>query len=431
MSLYSKQQFQFGLALESVRGTAEAAPVKWYPAIDPEVKFAPALLEDHGLRGVRAEYAPVAGRKLGSGKLKLILDPQVIGEFMYSLMGGVSSAESSVILIDSTNNKLDFNIGASQLTATIPSASYPIGLSQATTGSLCKAIYDAIVAAEAVGTYTVSYSRSTKKFTITRSAGTFVLMWNTGTNTATSIASTIGFSTAANSTGALTYTGGTSVEYAFAHTFSLGTGVQPPSYTFFLNYGLDVKVYKRAVVQAINFTGPVDNLIQVEVDFLFESEVASGSIGSPSFPTQRYLSFQHVTYKIAGSTNSDVKSWTLKLSNQAKHRLALAQVQTPQDIVAPDPFMVEGTLDIDFQSETERAKMLAVTSSPQRMLIEGSTIGNGVKYAVDLPVTDARYSEFPFGYENNLLSSKVNYKGYHDGTSIILPVVTNQVVAYA
>lgn len=431
MSLYSKQQFQFGLALESVRGTAEAAPVKWYPAMDPEIKYAPALLEDNGLRGVRADFAPVAGRKLGTGKIKLILDPQVIGEFMYSLMGGVSSAESSVVLIDSTNNKLDFNIGASQLTATIPSAAYPIGLTQATAGSLCKAIYDAVVAAEAVGTYTVTYSRSTKKFTITRSAGTLVLMWNTGTNTATSIAATIGFSTAANSTGGITYTGGTSVEYAFAHTFSLGTGVQPPSYTFFLNWGIDVKVYKRSCVQAINLSGPVDNLIQVEVDFLFETEAASGSIGSPSFPTQRYLSFQHTTYKIAGSTNQDVKAWTLKLSNQAKHRLTLAQVQPAQDVIAPDPFMVEGTLDIDFSSETERAKMLAVTSSPQRILVEGATIGNGVKYAVDLPVTDARYAEFPFGYENNLLAAKVNYKGFHDGTSLILPVVTNQVVAYA
>lgn len=429
MSLYSKQKFQFGLAPETVRLTAEVTPTKWYPVMDPEVKFGPAHLDDKALRGVRAEFEPVAGRKPGSGKFKMILDPQTIGEFLYSLMGSVTTAEATTVTIDTTNNKLDFNIGASQLTATIASATYAIGTSQATTGSLCKAIYDAIVAAEAVGTYTVSYSRTTKLFTITRSAGTFQLLRNTGTNVATSIWTTIGFTTAANSTGALTYAGANTVEYAMTHTFDLGSSIQPPTYTFFLNWGVDVKVYNGCLVSSISLQGPVDNLVQVEVDFIFLNET-SGSIGTPSFPTQRYLSFQHVDYKIAGSSNVDAKSWTLKMNNQAKHRLTLALTQLAQDVFAPDEFMVDGTLDIDFQSETERAKMLANTASAQRMLIQGSTIAGSIKYAVDLPVTVPHYSEFPFGYENNVLASKAQFKGYHNGTSIILPAVTNQVVSY-
>lgn len=431
MSRYSKQQFRFGLAPEAVRGTAEATPTKWYPIMEPDVKFAPAHLEDKALRGIRADFGPVAGRKLGTGKFKMNLDAQSIGEFLYSLMGAVSSAEVSIVTIDTTNNKLDFNIGASQLTATIPSASYPIGTAHTQAGTLCKAIYDAIVAAEAVGVYTVSYSRTTKLFTITRSAGTFVLMWNTGTNTAVSIAATIGFSTAANSTAALTYASGTTVEYAFAHTFSLGTGTQPPAYTFFIDWGIDVKTYSMSVVDQINISGPVDNLVEVEINFLFAAETGGASIGSPSFPTQRYLSFQHVTYSIAGSQNTDVKSWTLKMNSQAKHHLTLANTQAPQDILAVEPFMVEGTLDIDFQNQTERAKMLANTASVQRMNMQGATIAGSTKYGVDLPVTEPHYSDFPFGYENAVLSSKAAYKGYHNGTSLILPVVTNQVVAYA
>lgn len=431
MSLYSKQKFQFGLALEAARLTAETTPVKWYPVMDPEIKFGPAQLEDKAIRGFRADFEPVAGRKIGTGKVKMVLDPQVIGEFLYSLMGAVSSAEVAMITIDATNNKLDFNIGASQLTATIASGTYIIGTSQVTALSLCKAIYDAIVLAEAVGTYTVTYSRTTKLFTITRSAGTFQLLRNTGTNVATSIWTTIGFTTAANSTAALTYTGTVTVEYAFTHTFDLGTSIQPPSYTFFLNWGIDVKVYNGCVVTSISLQGPVDNLILVEVDFAFLNETASGSIGSPSFPTQRYLSFQHVTYKIAGTLNQDVKAWTMKLANQAKHRLTLAQALTAQDITAADPFMVDGTLDIDFQTEAERVKMLANTASAQRMLIEGGTIAASTKYTVDLPVTAPHYSEFPLGYEANILASKAQYKGFHNGTSIILPAVTNQVVAYA
>ncbi len=430
MARYSKQQFRFGLAPEAVRGTAEASPTKWYPIMEPDVKFAPVLLEDKGLRGVRGAFGPVAGRKLGTGKFKINLDPQSIGEFLYSLMGGISSAEVQIITINNTNNKLDFNIGAGELTATVANASYAIGTSHSQSGTLCKAIYDAIVAAEATGTYTVSYSRSTKLFTITRSAGTFQLLRNTGTNVATSIWTTIGFSTAANSTGALTYSSGTTVEYAFAHTFSLGTGTQPPAYTFFIDWGVDVKKYALCVVNQMSINGPVDNLIEVEVNFLFATETAGASIGSPSFPTQRYLSFQHVTYSIAGSQNTDVRAWTMKLDNQAKHHLSLANSQAPQDILAADEFMLDGTLDIDIQSEAERDKMLANTASVQRMLIEGATISGSTKYSVDLPVTEPHYSEFPFGYDNAILAAKVPYKGFHNGTSMILPVVTNQVASY-
>ncbi len=434
MSLYSKQSFQFGLALEAVRGTAEAAPTKWYPVMDPDVKFGPVLLEDEALRGVRANYAPVIGRKLGSGKFKIILDSQSIGEFLYSLMGSVSSAEATTLTVDATNNKINFNIGAGELTGTIASATYAIGTSHSQAGTLCKAIYDAIVAAEAVGTYTVSYSRTTKLFTITRSAGTFQIMWKTGTNgsdgTDTHIGDSIGYSDAANDTGALTYSSDTTTEFAMTHTFSLGTGVQPPSYTFFINWGIDVKVYNRCVVKGLSFAGPVDNLIAVDVDFLFENEAGSGSMGSVSFPTQRYLSFQHVTYKIATVEDNDVKSWSLKMDNGAVHRLTLAQALTPQDIVAPGLFNVEGGMLIDFQSQTERNKMLANTGVAHRMLIEGDTIAGSIKHTVDLPITDAHYSEFPFGYDANLLASNTAYKGYHNGTSIILPAVTNQVVAY-
>lgn len=430
MSLYSKQKFRFGLKPEAVRLTGETAPTKWYPIMDPAVKFGPHLLEDKGIRGVRADFEPIAGRKIGTGKFKLVLDAQAVGDFLYSLMGSVTSVEQQTVTIGASNNKLDFNIGASQLHATIASASYAIGTDQTQAGTLCKAINDAIVAAEAVGTYTTTYSRTTKLFTITRSAGTFQILWNTGTNTATCIGPTIGFSTAADSTGALTYTGVTAVQFAMTHTFDLGASIQPPTYTFFMDYGIDVKAYNGCVVSSLNLTGPVDNLVLLEVDFVFLNETAGSSIGAPAFPVQHYLSFQHTSYNIAGSTNTDVKAWTLKLHNGARHRLSLSQSQVPNDIVAPDAFMVDGTMDIDFSTEAERVKFLANTASVQRMLIAGDVIAGAVKFTVDLPVTAPHYEEFPFDYEKNLLASKVKFKGFHNGNSVILPAVTNQVIAY-
>lgn len=430
MAYNSLQQVQFGLAKESVRGTAEAAPTKWYPIEQPDIKFGPSLIADKALRGIRAEMPPRIGRKHGTGKIKFIADAQVMGEFMLSALGAVTSTEVGVVtIISGTNNKLDFNIGASQLTASVAAGTYQIGTSQATASSLCKAIFDAIVAAEAVGTYTVTYSRTTKKFTITRSAGTLNLLWNTGTNTAISIASIMGFSTAANSTGAITYTGGSTVNYAFSHAFSLGTSIYPQTYSFFIYNGLATKVYNGVVVKSIMFNGPVDNEIAVEVDFLFLDE-QNGSMGSVAFPTARYLSFENITYKIAGSTVTDVRSWTLKIDNQAKILQTLTGSLLAQDIVAPDKVEVTGTMHIFFANETERAKFIANTAVALRMLIAGDVIAGSATWGIDLPIAEAHYSDYPFGYEENLLAANVNFKAHYDGSSLILPVLTNVDVSY-
>ncbi len=433
MSLFSLQSFRFGLKKESSRGVAEAAPAKWYPIMSPEVAYGPNLLPDESLRGVRAELPPIAGRNIGSGKFKMVLDSQMISEFLLSLLGQVASAEETTITIDATNNKLDFNIGAGELTATIASATYAIGTAHSQAGTLCKAIYDAIVAAEAVGTYTVSYSRTTKLFTITRSAGTFSILWKTGTNgsdgTGTTIGGTLGYAETSDDTGALTYSSDTAVGYAFSHAFTVPTSIQPPSYTFFMDYGISVKKYNRCVVKSLTFTGPVDGLITVDVDFLFETE-AAGDIGSPSFPTQKYLSFQHASFKRAGSTDTDVKNWSLKIDNGAKALQTLAQSQNIQDIITPDPLNVSGDFVALCQTETERAKFLANTSVAIRALIEGETIVGSFKHTVDIPLTDCRYKAYPLAWEDNLLAAKVEFQAYHNGTSQILPVVKNEEASY-
>jgi hypothetical protein len=55
--------------------------------------------------------------------------------------------------------------------------------------------------------FTVTYSDSTGKFTITyANAATLSLLWNSGANTAQSIGTKLGFLVAADDTGSLTYT---------------------------------------------------------------------------------------------------------------------------------------------------------------------------------------------------------------------------------
>lgn len=60
-------------------------------------------------------------------------------------------------------------------------------------------------ASGASGDYTVSFSRSTEKFTISTDLAYLDLLWNTGTNAASGAATALGFAASADSTGATAY----------------------------------------------------------------------------------------------------------------------------------------------------------------------------------------------------------------------------------
>jgi hypothetical protein len=431
MTLYSVEQQQFGLKKESSRGTAESSPGKWFPTRgNAKVSYDLKHLKDEGIRGIAQDYAPVAGPKEGMAKIPLNLDPHSCVDFFYSLLGGVSSAEATPIVISSSNQKLDFNIGASELTATVTTGSYAIGATSADSGSLCKAIKDALFAADATGTYTVSYSRTTKLFTVARSTGTFQLLAATGSHIANGIFSTIGFA-ATDRTAAITYTGTVQIEYAFAHTLTQSTDISKIAYTLFLDRSLNVMKYNGAVVKKIGLKGGADNLVDMDVEMLCRTE-ASGSIGSPSYPTQRYLGFADTSIYIASAQNTKVVDWALNIDNGAKGLRTFANSQDISDVVVADRIAVDGSFTVLFEDTTERAKFLANTSSALEFLLQGTAIGGTVKYGVDINIYKAVYESFPYEEEKNLLAAKATFKGFYDSSAAktLQIAVTNQDVSY-
>lgn len=103
-----------------------------------------------------------------------------------------------LFVIDATNNKIDFDEGGGPLVATITVGSYTVsGLQTEIKTQLENA---------GAETYTVSKSTPTGTWTLASAGSTFDLLWNTGANTANSIGSTIGFDTANDDTGSLSYT---------------------------------------------------------------------------------------------------------------------------------------------------------------------------------------------------------------------------------
>ena len=100
------------------------------------------------------------------------------------------------------NDKLDFTEGVTgDATASLTAGNYATG------GDLAAHVETQLNAAATDNTYTVTYSASTKKFTIARDTGSasFGLEWSTGANAAASIGLDLGFDTSADDTGATSY----------------------------------------------------------------------------------------------------------------------------------------------------------------------------------------------------------------------------------
>lgn len=145
----------------------------------------------------------IAGAKLAG--MVLTADPSGLLNAKYDFQG--QKYYFDPIVITATNKYIDFDNGSVQAVALDEKVyNSPIELAAAIEAKL-----------DAFGTFTVTYSSTTGKFTLVKSAGTFSLLFATGANVANSISSTIGF-TAVDATGFLTYTSQSTVSFAAAYT---------------------------------------------------------------------------------------------------------------------------------------------------------------------------------------------------------------------
>lgn len=116
------------------------------------------------------------------------------------------------IVIASADRYLDFTDDDGTAAAIVPAGTYK------DPHQLAAAIETAMND-KTTETFTVTYSNTTGKFTIaTATSSVFSILWQSGTNTANTIGDKIGFSVAANDTGALTYTSDNAVSWASAYT---------------------------------------------------------------------------------------------------------------------------------------------------------------------------------------------------------------------
>lgn len=219
---------------------------------------------------------------------------------------------------------------------------------------------------------------------------------------------------------------------AYKHTMTLNAGYQKPAYTYFLDYGIDIKKYSLGVVKKIALGGSVDSLGKFEADILFKSEINGASIGSPTFPVQKYLAFNTMDFKIAGTSNTDIKEWNIDIDNGSLGLKTLNLSQDISDIVTPGKLDIKGGFTIYFSTEAERTKFLANTAVALRMLAVGPLIASTYYYTVDINIYEAHYTAFPFSDDSGLLAAKVAFTGYYSASDskAIQVDITNIDTAY-
>jgi hypothetical protein len=415
---YSSELRVIGLKKESVRGTPET-DVSRFIAVgkSSEMDYKPALLEDESIRGMFDKLAPVQGIKEGTGKISdLDVESDNCGELLLSLLGAVTSAaQQTLVVVAGTNDKIDFNIGADALAATVAAGSYAPGATQADAGTLCKAIHDAIVAAEAAGTYTVSYSATTRLFTITRSAGTLNILWNSGANKAKTIATLIGFSTAGDDTGGLTYSSDTAIKVGYKHTFKrAASSITLQSYTLFIDQVISKKSYSMACVKSVKIAGAMDGKAKLDADIIFKAEASASAVTmTPTWEEPDPFMFHQTQIALGGVANTDIRSWNLEIDNQSQPQRTLNGSADIKNILAIGKLLVKGGFEIYFENETEREKFLANTEQSMTITLTGSLIGGTVYNKMVITLPKIHYSAFPFGDLDGLVGAVVAFNAYY------------------
>lgn len=148
----------------------------------------------------------VTGLSIAAGAGQLIN-----GKFSFAALSHMFNG----IEIGATDIYLDFKDGVTAYAAAVEARTYK------DPHELAEALEAAMNAAHAADVHTATYSDTTGKFTFTSANATFELLWNTGTNAANSIGDKIGFSVAADDTGAQTYTSDNAISFASPYTPTL------------------------------------------------------------------------------------------------------------------------------------------------------------------------------------------------------------------
>jgi len=382
-----------GFKSESVWGTP-VTPTSFLELISGKMT---KNIQDVLSKAIPKEYNVSGEHALGGIKAEGSFEHEVRYEgsevLLLHAMGAVSTAEvASFTVSTGVNDKIDFTIGAGALAATVAAGTYKMGTTQATASSLCKAIYDAIVAAEGTGTYTVSFSTTTMKMTITRSAGTFTMAWATGTNTAISIKALIGYT--ADDTGGLTYTSDSAVVPVYDHTFTLAQDL-PTGLTCELDEDISAFTGEGGKIDSMNLGIEFNNYLKCAINAVFE-DINYAAATAATLPTAPLATFAQGAVTWGGPAKSIISA-KINLNNKLKKDIVVIGTRTILEPTRGGKREVTGSITVYFEATTEYDAFVAATAKAIVLTFTGvtSAIKTGFSYAMTITLPVCKHTGAP------------------------------------
>lgn len=221
---------------------------------------------------------------------------------------------------------------------------------------------------------------------------------------------------------------------AYKHTFNIpaANNLLLPTYTMFMERGISVQKYNLGSVSAITVAGDQEGAITMESETMFKTE-AVGVIGSPTFAGESVpMTFAKAAIDIGGSPDSLIREFSVKLENGLFPLKTLDGNEDVRDLLSKGPFLANGSFVVYFESEVERAKYIAATTSSFKLTLTGPIIASSFPEELVINIRRTQYTAFPYEDQDGLFGASVTFEGRFDlGTSKLVEVeLQNRVVTY-
>jgi len=194
--------------------------------------------------------------------------------------------------------------------------------------------------------------------------------------------------------------------------------IRMPSYTFHIYRGLGAKRYPLSVVKSITLNGAVDGKLTLEAEVLFKTEEASDfDFSTVSWEDPKPFMFYHTKVYFDDVLDENVKDWSITIDNGSVVQRALIGSQDIKDIVTFAKLLVNGTMNIYFESEAQRNKFLSNSAVSLKIELIGSELEGGINRKLVITLPEIHYTAFPFGDLDGLLGASVSFNAYYKLTA--------------
>jgi hypothetical protein len=346
------------------------------------------------------------------------------------IMKNSTNTEVASFAVTSSNKYFDFKEDAgSALVGTVAESTYIMGDSDADSGSLCEAIKTALEAT-GTGTYTVTFSNSTKKITIAVSGAitNVQFLWKTGThgsdNLDDHIGSLIGYADTADSASQPSHVADNVVVTVFTNNFSFADAVTE---------GLTIEKLIDANLttgKSLLYTGVSGNSLDLTVEvgasinanynlICQDEQLEETPTGGLSLSTAPLVQW-HQPVMLYDSVDITCKliNFNISVNNNLstdRHRLCSRLSQQPQFSGKTE---VTGSMQMEFDSATYWSLFNSKENKAFTFTFTGPEIKSGFNYYFKITVDKSRFQAFPVNPEDqNVVTVEVPFTAFAQDSS--------------